>query len=156
MFLLLVYAFWDNYKGDVIYSPKIDMYHRTFYTSVLHLINLCYIFGLLRSFLFYCIFYYCLLFLSFLCYHIREKYFFLGNVFVVKFIIPFLKLLLFFGSIIKVGVRKRAYKINYKKIKKVEHIFPKSVKMELFKKPERRNKYALQSFYRKTYRFATH
>ncbi|MEE0569483.1 MAG: DEAD/DEAH box helicase, partial [Acutalibacteraceae bacterium] len=46
------------------------------------------------------------------------------------------------GSIIKVGVRKRAYKINYKKIKKVEHIFPKSVKMELFKKPERRNKYA--------------
>ena len=51
---------------------------------------------------------------------------------------------------------KRAYKINYKKIKKVEHIFPKSVKMELFKKPERRNKYALQSFYRKTYRFATH
>ena len=96
VFLLLVYAFWDNYKGDVIYSPKIDMYHRTFYTSVLHLINLCYIFGLLRSFLFYCIFYYCLLFLSFLCYHIREKYFFLGNVFVVKFIIPFLKLLLFF------------------------------------------------------------
>lgn len=62
----------------------------------------------------------------------------------------------FLGSIIKVGVRKRAYKINYKKIKKVEHIFPKSVKMELFKKPERRNKYALQSFYRKTYRFATH
>ena len=38
------------------------------------------------------------------------------------------------------------------KSKKVEHILPKSVKIELLKNLKRRKKYALQIFYRKTLR----
>ena len=55
------------------------------------------------------------------------------------------------GSIINVGVTNRSYKNNFKK---VEHICLKSVKMELTRNQKRRNKYALQIFYRKTLRIA--
>ena len=55
-----------------------------------------------------------------------------------------------FGSIIKVGVEKEPTN------KKVEHILPKSVKMELLRNLKRRTKYALQIFYRKTLRIARH
>ena len=55
------------------------------------------------------------------------------------------------GSIINVGVTNRSYKNNFKK---VEHICLKSVKMELTRNQKRWNKYALQIFYRKTFRIA--
>lgn len=42
------------------------------------------------------------------------------------------------------------------KSKKVEHILPKSVKIELLKNLKRRKKYALQIFYRKTLGIARH
>ena len=57
------------------------------------------------------------------------------------------------GSIINVGVRKIE---PTKKYKKVEHKFEKSVKMELTKKQNGGQNYALHLFYRKTNRIARH
>ena len=88
-FLLLSYALWDGCEGGVTCLSSVISFAPMLYAWQVYAVSLACL-----ALSFSCgTFYYRLLFLGFLCYHITS---FLVNGFVVNFIIPYLRLLLFF------------------------------------------------------------